>query len=283
MEIKTAYPLNPLLKKHIEYYYFLKTDSPDFQSNYHFFPNTTHALNIHKNIEVDISEKSVKINGKSGTTQFTTILQGKYEEPILAQLHGRLDKVTIVFKPLGICHFLADAFGDIAQRHTQLFTSWDSDPTYHGMLCAFFEAPEMNDRVELLEQFLTKKFRQFNEYDLLNSALSTLQDFESNVSVEEISHQLHISERTLNRMFTKHVGISLASYRKIARFRHSMNNKLFAGQFKKLTEIGYESNFYDQAYFSKMYKKITGENPNQFFKSIDQLADNNLVFRFVKE
>jgi hypothetical protein len=48
---------------------------------------------------------------------------------------------------------------------------------------------------------------------------------------------LSLNTRTFNRPFLTHVGISPVAYRKIARFRHSLKNKLFNDQFKKLTEI----------------------------------------------
>ena len=89
--------------------------------------------------------------------------------------------------------------------------------------------------------------------------------------------------RSFNRLFYKHMSIAPVAWKKVARFRHSLQNKLFSAQFKKLTEIGYASNFYDQAYFIKVYNKLTGSNPTAFFKSVEKLADDNLVFRFVKE
>ncbi len=79
------------------------------------------------------------------------------------------------------------------------------------------------------------------------------------------------------------MSISPVAWKKIARFRHSLKNKLFNARFKKLTEIGYDSNFYDQAYFIKVYNKLTGSNPTAFFKSIEKLGDDHLIFRFVKE
>ncbi|MBI3133839.1 MAG: helix-turn-helix domain-containing protein [Bacteroidetes bacterium] len=282
MNPETAYPVNPLLKKYIDYYYFLKSDDPEFTSSYYFFPNTNHALNLHRNVDVTISEKSVRIQ-ESAKNNCVAILQGKYQEPLMAELSGRLDKVTIVFKPLGICHFLDEPFHQVAPFHSQLFTKWNQDPAYLNLLDHFFATTDTASRVNFLESYLLQRFHHFEEYEFLSRAIQHLQNREEQLSVQQIADKLAVSSRTLNRLFTRHVGISPASYRKIAQFRHSLRNKLFATRFKKLTEIGYESDFYDQAYFSKVYRKITGVNPNLFFKSIEQLADNNLVFRFVKK
>ncbi len=49
MNIQTFYPQNSILKKHIEYYYILKTNSDDFTSTYYAFPkypfSQVHSIN----------------------------------------------------------------------------------------------------------------------------------------------------------------------------------------------------------------------------------------------
>ena len=61
MIIQTCYPQNPVLKKQIEYYCFLKTDAPNFNSTYYAFPNTLQALNIRKNAICEIKSNLTKI------------------------------------------------------------------------------------------------------------------------------------------------------------------------------------------------------------------------------
>ncbi len=122
-----------------------------------------------------------------------------------------------------------------------------------------------------------------SEEAILQKAINLLSDFDIEYSIEEIAKRLCMNNRSFNRMFNKHLGISPIGFRKIARFRHSLKNKLFKDQFKTLTEIGYESNYYDQSYFHKMYKKITGQNPFKFFSSIEKLADDQLILHFVNK
>jgi AraC-like DNA-binding protein len=108
-----------------------------------------------------------------------------------------------------------------------------------------------------------------------------LTDFEQNHTIREILDKVHLPLRTFNRKFKETIGVNPIEYQRIARFRHSLNNKLFAKGFKKLTDIGYESNFYDQSYFIKIYKKLTGSNPKSFFSHIEKLAEDRLIFRFI--
>ncbi len=127
------------------------------------------------------------------------------------------------------------------------------------------------------------KFKTLDEEDILQKAVNGLTDFENERSIEKIAQGITLNVRTFNRLFDKHIGISPVAFKKIARFRYSMKNKLFSDRVKTLTAIGNESNFYDQSYFIKMYKSLTGNNPSKFFNSIEKLADDQLIFEFINK
>lgn len=280
MDVQTFYPENPLLQEWIEYYYFLKTDSSDFESSYYVFPNTLQAFNIHRFARCSISSHSTSVWGDK-TNPYMLIAQGKHEVPLLVHLRGMLDKVTIVFKPLGINHFIKKAYLAILPASSQVFTDWDEDEKCGPFLDSFYQTENNGTKIQLLEAYLLSHYQPIKNEAVLQQALSLLADFHTEHSVEEIRKRLGMTTRTFNRIFYKNLGISPVSYRKIARFRHSLQNKIFSDHFKKLTQVGYESNFHDQSYFIKMYKTITGDNPSMFFHSIEKLADKQLIFKFI--
>lgn len=280
MRVKTFYPQNPVLKKHIEYYYFLKTNS-DFNETFYAFPNTLHSLNIHKNASCEIKPFFTAVY-EDQANKYLTNVQGHPELPLLVNLRGRLDKVTIIFKPLGLNCFVKKSFNEVAGKHSQMFTEWEGSE-YTAFLDAFYKTSDNKKRAHLLENFLLTKYEPFSQEDAFQKVLNKLTDFENECSIEEIAQSISLNVRTFNRLFRKHLGISPVAFKKIARFRHSLKNKIFSEHLKTLTEIGYESNFYDQAYFVKMYKKLTGKNPSKFFDSIEKLADDQLIFEFINK
>jgi AraC-like DNA-binding protein len=280
MRIETFYPSDKRLRTCIEYYYFLKSDSPAFNSEYYAFPNTLQALNIHKNIKFEIVSHSVKVTGIP-KNNFTMLLQGRFEIPLYAQLKGRIDKVTIIFKPLGLNQFITLPFNKISAKPTQLFREWDYHEKHHDFLTEFFSESIFSKRVEILEKYLLLHYHSLNNIDTLRPSLKLLTDFNNELSIEEIAGKINMTTRTFTRMFRQHLGISPIGYRKIARFRHSLKNRIVNQQYKKLTEIGYESNFYDQSYFIKMYKKLTNTTPGKFFELVDKLADDQLILKFI--
>lgn len=280
MKVETFYPRDERLKSCIDYYYFLKSDSPAFISEYYVFPHTLQALNIHKNIQWDIDVHSVKVSGIK-KNNFALLLQGKFETPLYVKLAGKINKITIAFKPLGLNHFIGSPFSAIASMPTQHFTEWDHHDKHTDFLDQFFTELNNSKRIDLLEKYLLLHYQAPHHVDEIRKSLPLLSNFDEELSVEEIANTLQLTTRTFNRLFKTQMGISPIGYRKITRFRHSLKNKLFNAQFKKLTEIGYESNFYDQSYFIKMYNKLTNTSPTEFFKSIDKIADNQFILKFI--
>lgn len=280
MQIETFYPIDKRLRSCIEYYYFLKSDSSDFNSEYFAFPNTLQALNIHKNIECEMDSHSVKVT-EMAKNSFTMLLQGRFEKPLHVQLSGRINKITIIFKPLGLNHFITSSFDKISSKTTQYFTEWNYHEKHADFLTKFFCEINLIKRVEILEEYLLLHYHPLSNKGILDQSLSLLCDFNNELPIEEIARKINLTTRTFNRVFKRDMGISPIGYKKIARFRHSLRNKLFSHQYKKLTEIGYESNYYDQSYFVKMYKNLTNNTPNEFFEIIDKLAESHLILKFI--
>lgn len=281
LPLETFYPENNILKKHIAYYYFLKTNATNFNSIYYAFPNTLQPLNIHKHAKFTINGHSVVTEGCL-ENNYTMIVQGRIEKPLFVQLKGVLDKITIVFKPLGLNQFIRTSFCEIANEPLQLFNEW-KDKNYTSFLELFFNTTDNNQRVKILESYLLSIYSPFKEQEILQKTIDLLTDFEEQLPINKIAACVGLHSRKFNRLFQKHMGISPIGYRKIARFRHSLRNSLFNDKFKRLTEIAYESNFYDQSYFIKIYNKLAGTNPTTFLNTIDKLADDNLIFRFIKK
>lgn len=269
-----------VLEKYIAYYYFLTTESDDFEAKYYAFPHTYTVLNIHCHAAHEINKYQTSVEGVSSFSP-VSIVQGLREHPILIRLKGKLNKVTILFKPMGINAFIPEPFGQLIQQPSQEFSVWNNNRIYQQFLSDFFTTGDLEAKATLLEDFLLSMLKPVPDSKKLDLSIHLLSDFEQNLTLEDICDQLDVHPRTFNRLFKKHLGITPAGYRKVARFRHSLQNKLLENQVKRMTDLAYQSNYYDQSYFNKIYQSLTGTNPGHFFKQIETLADNRLVFQFL--
>jgi len=71
--------------------------------------------------------------------------------------------------------------------------------------------------------------------------------------------------RQLERKFFKQVGLSPKQLGKVIRLQAALK-LLLNHQGGKLTEIAYQSDYYDQAHFNKDFKDFTGINPKDFLQ-----------------
>jgi AraC-like DNA-binding protein len=263
------YPVSPLLKDHIYCYYTVQSDQEDFRSAHYSFPHTYNAVSLYCGAAFSNANGQLKIVGDNSDT-LTCVLQGKRQHPLLVTMAGAFSRLTILFKPLGLNHFMDQNLSDIIGSEPDLFTAWD-------LPANLFEAASPIDQ---LETFLCGIYRLFDQ-PALQQALALLSDFEQERSVKEIAAAVGLPLRTFQRLFKTHLGVSPITHQRIARFRHSLENKLFHDKFKNLTEIGYESNFYDQSYFIKLYNQLAGSNPGTLFSKLEQLGNSKLVFEFI--
>lgn len=282
MDLQAHYPGHPLLSRYIEYYYFLKTGSPDFRRAYYAFPHIFHSLNIHRHASCMIHPHFVKVQGDP-SNKYLMILQGRYKLPLRVELNGELDKITIVFKPLGLNPFISRPFAEAAGQASQVFTDWRGNEGCDTFLDNFYATVSEDERINILEAYLLSRYRPLPEEDVLRRALAMLTDFDNEHSIPFIAENISMTPRSFHRLFYKNLGIPPISFRKIARFRHAMQNRMFSDQFSSLTEVGYKSNFSDQSYFIKIYKEMTGDNPRKLFNSIEKLADSRIIFKFIKD
>jgi len=280
MNIETLQP-QPALQKYIEFYYFIRNQAADFKSIHYSFPHTINVLSIYKQANYHSVVGHVEIYNDP-KSNYLTILQGKCQMPLKVELTGKTDRISIFFKTFGLNQFIQTSLASVMSNKPNQLTEWDTDPMYKNYLDQCFATDNQEEKIRHLEDFLLWKLKP-SPPSPFEKAVTLLSDFEHNHTIEEILSQLKMPLRTFNRRFKEVIGISAIEYRNIARFRHSLNNKLFNSKFKKLTEIGYNSNFYDQSYFIKMYKKLTGSNPSAFFKTVEKLGDDKLIFQFVKK
>lgn len=74
------------------------------------------------------------------------------------------------------------------------------------------------------------------------------------------------------------MGCTALEYKRIARFRLALKTKILSKEVKSLTNVSYESNYYDQSYFIREFKKLTNLNPKKFFDAITVLDEQKIIW-----
>lgn len=267
--LKTIIPSSPVLKKHIECFYLYKGKQTS-KFSYLAFPHYNTGLSFFKGAIVQRNFPRIKIS-QSGSNDVTIEILGKYTCPLLIDYTGKLQEISIIFKPLGLNHFFRDSYQSIAPQFSQELIS--DNWTQFGLNLVFEEKALHN-----LESFLLSQYKENPSLAILEKALLILEDLSNETSIAEIAIGLGYNLKTFQRHFKKHMGCSPIEYRRIFRIRNTIASKLNNLQLKTLTDITYESGYFDQSYFIKEFKKLTNHKPKDFFKVAHKIDGDKLIW-----
>lgn len=89
-------------------------------------------------------------------------------------------------------------------------------------------------------------------------------NFMLKITVNDIAQSANVSKRDCYRKFHQFMNISPNRYLETIRINHAL--ELLNDSQKNITEICYESGFFDSSYFCNKFKKMTGMSPNQYRK-----------------
>lgn len=168
--------------------------------------------------------------------------------------------VAICFYPGAAYRFFQLPMHTLADRTLALSDLWcDITEEIEDTLAG---AGNNNARAVIVQKYLLQKLRQ-NEHDpQMDYCLKQIQQVAGHVPVTKLSYETGLSQRHLSRKFQQLVGLSPKEYLRACRFIKSLNYlKMYP--ILSLTEVAYESGYYDQAHFNRDYKAFTGYTPGQ--------------------
>jgi AraC-like DNA-binding protein len=124
-----------------------------------------------------------------------------------------------------------------------------------------------SDRINYLEVFLLNRLATVESIDyLIKSTIETILTANGQVSVDELSKQININLRQLERKFSSTIGLSPKQLSKIIRVQTTLK-MLITKKVTSLTSVAYEGEYYDKAHFIKDFKEFTSFTPKEFYRS----------------
>jgi AraC-like DNA-binding protein len=265
-------PKSTILKKYVDFFYYINTKNTG-ELNYVVFPHTFTTISLFKGAELSRGNHKVTIySNKESTNKHNAEITGRFIKPFFINYLSHIEEITIIFKPLGVNVFLRNNFIDYAPLYSQALNQkeWIS-------ICKdAFDENRVSKRIEKIERWLLSNLNE-KENVAIKKAITLIENANKDYSLQEIADLCKISTKSLQRGFYKHLGCSPISYKRIARFRHSLTKDVLKGEIKKLTDVAHDSNYYDQSYFIKEYKRLTGTSPKNFFNRIIKLHENKII------
>lgn len=173
------------------------------------------------------------------------------------QLNGHIDAMGIRFHPAGAAAFLNLPLAEVKNQLLSLDElKLDHVPLYQQLAASYNDQA----RIALIEQWLLEQLQPENIISKATSAALTLIKQKPSHNIKQVSQQLGITTRQLERLFNKQVGLSAKEFARNHRVKQA---RYYLKQHARqpLADIAYQLGFYDQAHFSHQFKQVVGISP----------------------
>lgn len=186
---------------------------------------------------------------------------------------GDLDLMGIYFQP----HALRAIFGlDSAEITDSCLDLNDLSARFGYALSERLQyAVTLERQAQIIHEFLFLLLKQNSpkQDPLAAFAVSKIKENRGQITIRELQRSLHISERSLERKFLQHIGISPKLFLRINRFQNALS-QIRCQDYDKLSDVAFDNDYADQSHFLRDFKAFTGLAPLQYLKQTRELVDN---------
>lgn len=124
-----------------------------------------------------------------------------------------------------------------------------------------------SDRISYIEAFLQSRLASAETIDrIIKSTVETMLTANGQLSVAELSKQINLNRRQLERKFSSAIGLSPKQLSKTIRLQSTLK-MLINKKFTSLTALAYQGEYFDQAHFIKDFREFTGLTPKEFYSN----------------
>lgn len=133
------------------------------------------------------------------------------------------------------------------------------------------ERAETLDQIVAVYQDLRYQLYENPQGQKMNKTVSSIinyisKNYGKNMPLEEIADAVGLSANYICSLFKKEMGVNLFSY--IMEYRINRAKELLLSTNMKSYEIAEKTGFSDESYFSRSFKRVTGQSPIEFKRSI---------------
>lgn len=199
-----------------------------------------------------------------GKSKFSNFLIGIHTEPISMKCQNGKG-IFVKFSPCGMSRFTDIQIDKFTNKVVNSISVWDKD--VNELSDSILTKTNLKEQISLIEDFLMARYRKPSNIE--QTIFNMVDTFELNddISITELKKSIPLSNRQLERSFKNTVGVNIQSFRRINRFQKAFR-KMQIEQ-STLTQVGYDSGYFDQSHFSRDFKFFTNFRPNLFFAEAD--------------
>ena len=271
MDYQTYQP-HPDLQSIINFYWTLEVPATNQPQRQRIIPdgNIEMAFILGDDIKRYTSENDYILQPRA-------MILGQTIEPFYIEPAGYVNTFAISFYPYGFANFVNVPIKQLVNKETPLALLF-GEQTAKELEQQIIQAKDVHQRITIIERFFLNKLSEKSMVDgIVKTTIDTLLLTKGSASIRTILKEDPTKRRQLERKFAKQIGISPKQLGKLIRLQTALK-MLLNKEGEKLSNIAYESEYYDQAHFIKDFKEFTGINPAAFLEN-ESMALSKLFYK----
>jgi AraC-like DNA-binding protein len=199
-----------------------------------------------------------RANGEVYINTYKSFIVGNMTRPVQSGAQQHYDLLGIRFHPGGLHGLIPTPLDE--------FTDTMADLQYYPSLHHWFErlqeAAGLEKRYHLLNTLLLAQLRPASPKSVTMS-LRKLQQHQGNIRIADLSREIGLSQKQLERQFKTVVGVTPKQMARVIQFRHMTTLLRTKGE-DSLLQLAVDGGYSDHAHFTKAFKEFSGSTPQQF-------------------
>lgn len=190
---------------------------------------------------------------------------------------GNVDTFAICFYPIGFANFVTMPLENLVDQETPISELFGQVAAYE-LEQQMIKTINTQQRIEIIEIFLLKILNETNTIsNIVKSTVDALLKTNGAKPINVLLKDDISKRRQLERHFKKQIGISPKQLGKAIRLQTTLN-LLLNKKSETLTDIAYESEYFDQNHFIKDFKDLVGVTPKEFLEN-EHMALSTLFYK----
>lgn len=178
----------------------------------------------------------------------------------------------IEFLPGGLYQVLGFNVHDILDQKIELE---DLNPAlYQEMNNLFQQVSTFDEIVDIVNYILCREVKKHSINQQVIQFIEHIYTQNKTFIGADIAEKLGISERQLNRYFHKYIGMSVKKFTKIVNINHLIQDM----SHKKLIDLTFDYQYFDQAHFNHVFKEICETTPTHYLQNLSDFY--NELYKF---
>jgi len=188
---------------------------------------------------------------------------GQLTKPYEVEPTWETGTFIICFQPNGFEPFTSESIKDM--ENTAISIERLFWPSGTKLAEQIHSAENNQERIELAQAFLFELLSDKATSDrVLSWAISTIQESNGALWVDEITEKVRANRRQIERKFSSWVGLTPKQLSKITRMQWALKALLTKDE-DSFSRLAYKNQYHDQAHFNKDFKEFTGLTPKEFY------------------